>query len=78
MSYIDGFVVFKGVIADFTEFVSVKVGAQLLRCAVGPVLSVPDFWGIINCFERDGTVEEFFPQFVICNFFVDRGECIVK
>jgi len=78
VSCIDGFIVFKGIITDFAEFVSVEVGAQLPRCAVGPVLSVPVFQGIINCFERDGTVEEFFPLFVICDFFVNRRECVVE
>ena len=48
MPGIDGFVIFKCVIADFMELVSIKVGTLIIDCAVGPVLSVPVFAGAID------------------------------
>jgi len=67
------------IFADFSEFVSVKVGVQIIDCIVGPVLSVPVFGGAIDlCGLWDRSVREFFPLFVLCNFFVDRGEGVVE
>jgi len=53
MSGVDGFVVFERIIANFSKFVTVEVGHELKRCAVGPVLSLPVLWATINlhCFQ---------------------------
>ena len=65
VSCIDGFVVFEDIIADFSEFVSIKVICELPRCAVGPILSVPVVRGAIDlCSSCDWSVREFFPLLV--------------
>jgi len=78
VSGVDCFVVAEGGIANFLELVSVKVGAPTIDCAVGPVLNVLVFGGAIDlCGLWDWFISEFFPLFVLCDFFVDRGECVV-
>jgi len=48
VSGVDGFVVFKGVVTDFLQLVSIKVGAYMLGRANKPVLGIPVFRGTIN------------------------------
>ena len=75
----DGLVIFTGVVTDFTKFVSVEVGAPIIGCTVGPVLSVPVIGGAIDLRSLwDRSIGEFFPLFVLCDYFVDRGECVVE
>jgi len=71
VSCIDCFVVVKGVVADFAKFVSLKIASEVLSCAVVPVFHVPVCGFRVDCFERNGAVNEFFPQFVFCGFLVD-------
>ena len=64
MPCVDGFVVFENIFADYSEFLSVQVGAQIIDCPVGPVLSVPVFGGAIDlCSRWDWSIKEFFPLF---------------
>jgi len=79
VSCIDGFVVVtEGAIADFAEFVFVKIGAEILLSAIEPVLCVPVLGGAIDYFRWYWTVNDFFPQLVICDFVVNRGKCVVE
>ena len=78
MSCVDRFIVVNGVVTDFAEFVSVELRTYIIEHAVAPVLSIPVFRGTGNCFERNGSIDEFFLQFVICNFFVDRVEDVIE
>jgi len=57
MSGVDGFVVFKGIIADFSEFVSVKVGTQIIDCAVEPVLGIPVLWCAYRFLDWCGAID---------------------
>jgi len=75
---VDYFIVFKGVVANFSEFMTVEVCTQLLRCAIEPVLSIPIFGGAVDHFGRNWSVDVFLPQFVVCDFTVNCAEAVVE
>ena len=77
VSGVDGFVVIKGVIANFSKFISVLVCTLVVGCTVKPVLGIAVVGGVIDCFGRYWTFDVLVPRFVIGYFFVNRVEGII-
>ena len=50
MSSIDCFVVVKGVVADFLEFISIEAGSEVINYTGIPVLCVPILGLTVDCF----------------------------
>jgi len=53
---VDSFVALEGIIANFSEFISVEVCTPVVDCVVISILSVPVIGGAIDCFSCDWTV----------------------
>jgi len=73
VSRVNGFVVGKIIVAEFSELVLCEFGVCVVVCAVEPVLriSVP---GLVVAFEvgrRDRSVDQRLPLFVFRDFVVD-------
>ena len=56
VSCVDSFVALEGIIANFSEFISVEVCTPVVDCVVISILSVPVIGGAIDCFSCDWTV----------------------